>query len=227
MMKTRFFLCLLVLIFSAGCATSGERADIRNLKEELSKATFKLESLKKENMDLKDKLVLLQKTELLDSQKFLDVESMLRKDLTDEVAGGDAQFDITDRGLVVMICAEKLFVSGTYSLSDEGKVFLDKIGEVLKNDFFSNYVYIEGHTDNQSLAVFEWKSDWDFSFARALSVLKYFSEKGYVDPLRLSAAGFGQYRPRETNATKEGRRANRRIEIIVSPKDSRKDSNNA
>ncbi len=208
------------LIFVAGCATAGEQASVKSLKEQLAMATFKIESLKKENKGLQDRMDLFQKAEYLDSQKFLDVLSALDKDFADEITNGEVEFDITDRGLVIVVFSEKLFVSGSDALSDDGKAFLDKIGAIFQKNFFSNYVFIEGHTDNQSLAVFEWKSDWDFSFVRALSVLKYFTEKSYIDPLRLSAAGFGQYRPKQTNATKEGRRFNRRIEIIVSPKRS-------
>ncbi len=94
---------------------------------------------------------------------------------------------------------------------------MDRVLEICRVEFPDNYLYIEGHTDNQSLAVFEWKSDWDFSFARALSVVDYFTVKKGTDPLKLSASGFGRYRPRTSNDTKEGRSLNRRVEIIVSP----------
>lgn len=215
------------LFLIAGCATGGQDATIKCIKEELAKATFTVESLKKQNQDLKNEVSLFQKTQTLDSQKFLDVMDVLRRNLTDDAVKGDVDFEITDRGLVIIVSSEKLFISGSDLLSDEGKAFLDTVGLILKENFFSNYIFIEGHTDNQSLAVFEWKSDWDFSFARALSVLKYLDEKDYADPLRLSAAGFGQYRPRQANMTKEGRKANRRIEIIVSPRDSKSTNNNS
>lgn len=224
----RFYSIFLImgLFLMAGCATVGDQADIGNEKEKLAKAMFKVESLKKENQDLKNEISLFQKIQTLDSRKFLDVLSVLRKSLAGDVAD-DVDFEINDRGLVIIVSSEKLFISGSDLLSDGGKAFLDMVGLILKENFFSNYVFIEGHTDNQSLAVFEWKSDWDFSFARALNVLKYFAEKNYIDPLRLSAAGFGQYRPRQTNETKEGRKANRRIEIIVSPKDLKLTNNNS
>jgi len=141
----------------------------------------------------------------------------LQAALAPEEAKKEAWIHVSDRGLVIIITADELFTSGSADLTQGGEAFLDKIFNIVADRFGSNYIYVEGHTDNQSLAVFEWKSDWDFSFARALSVVQYFSEKKHMDPLRLSASGFGQYRPRQSNETKEGRRLNRRIEIIISP----------
>lgn len=215
----RFIFLMAGLLLISGCASPGEKPLIANLKTQLAMTSFKFESLKKENDDLKNEINLLQKNENPEVGKFLKVLAVLKKDLAEDIANNDAWLETTDRGLDIIVVSEVLFISGTDSLSDGGKILLDAIGLVLKEDFFSNYVFIEGHTDNQSLAVFEWKSDWDFSFARALSVLKYFAEKNYVDSLRLSAAGFGRYRPRDTNATKEGRRVNRRIDIVISPRD--------
>lgn len=219
-MKTFYSIFLMMsLLLISGCASTGEKSLITNLKAQLAMTSLKIESLKKENDDLKNEKSLFQKKENPEAEKFLKALSILKKDLAKDIANNNAWLETMDRGLDIIVLSEVLFISGTDSLSEEGKILLDVIGSILKEDFFSNYVFIEGHTDNQSLAVFEWKSDWDFSFARALSVLKYFAEKNYVDSLRLSAAGFGRYRPRDTNATKEGRRTNRRIEIIISPRD--------
>lgn len=219
-MKTFYSIFLMMsLLLISGCASTGEKSLITNLKAQLAMTSLKIESLKKENDDLKNEKSLFQKKENPEAKKFLKALSILKKDLAKDIANNNAWLETMDRGLDIIVLSEVLFISGTDSLSEEGKILLDVIGSILKEDFFSNYVFIEGHADNQSLAVFEWKSDWDFSFARALSVLKYFAEKNYVDSLRLSAAGFGRYRPRDTNATKEGRRTNRRIEIVISPRD--------
>ena len=76
---------------------------------------------------------------------------------------------------------------------------------------------IEGHTDNQPIKRSGWKSNWELSTARALSVLHYLSEKSVAEP-RLAATGYGEYKPVATNDAREGRQKNRRVEIVILPK---------
>lgn len=223
-MKRRFYilfkhlaLFFAFIIFLGGCAThKKDRRVITGLKDELSIASGKLDLFKRENLNLKKELVLFKKAQDIDSHKFVKAQEVFERVLSDEITAKDVWVQMTERGLVIRVSAEKLFVSGTAALSDGGSALLDKTSGLIKEEFPLNYIYIEGHTDNQSLAIFEWKSDWDFSFARALSVLKYFTEKKHMDPLRFSASGFGQYRPTTSNDTREGRRLNRRVEIVIS-----------
>lgn len=205
-----------VIIFS-GCASSKDRLLITNLERDLTTTSTRLELVERENQGLRTELTLFRKSQNIDSRKFVEASAVVARELAQEIAKNLVGVHMTDRGLVINSLAEILFVSGTDSLSEEGRNLLDKVAQIIEGHFAANYIYIEGHTDNQSLAVFEWKSDWDFSFARAVSVLKYFSDQKHINPLQLSAAGFGQYRPKETNETKEGRRLNRRVEIIISP----------
>ncbi len=211
----RIFIFSLVALLAAcgGCAHGRPKQNQAQAYEALAQ---KFELAKKENAELKKELTLYRNLKHLDVRQFVQGADIFEKALADDIAAGNIWLRVSDRGLVITIASEKLFISGSATLSDEGKVFLDKIFSVAAGHFPENYIYVEGHTDNQSLAVFEWKSDWDFSFARALAVVEYLKQKG-VDPLRLSASGFGQYRPRASNETKEGRRLNRRIEIIISP----------
>ena len=212
---------VLILLFClAGCASGKDRirvSGISDLKKQLSVVSAKFEAARKENLTLKRELVLYKKSQDIDTRRFIEALDIFENEFSDDIAKKEAWIRITDRGLVITVSAEKLFISGSDALSDEGKAFLDRVLEICRVEFPDNYLYIEGHTDNQSLAVFEWKSDWDFSFARALSVVDYFTVKKSMDPLKLSASGFGRYRPRTSNDTKEGRSLNRRVEIIVSP----------
>ncbi len=214
-MKSFIFLLFLVLL--SGCATDSCEEVAAGLKKDLGVVNHKFELAKRENLTLKKELLLFKKSQDIDTQNFILAQEAFLKVLEKDVKAGDISVHLTDKGLVVSVLSEKLFMSASDILSNSGKELLDKIAGLVSLYFKANYIYIEGHTDNQSLAVFEWKSDWEFSFARALSVLKYFSEKKGFDPLRLSASGFGQYRPKVSNTKKEGRRINRRIEIVVSP----------
>jgi chemotaxis protein MotB len=215
-MKLKIAVFVLLFCF-AGCAARKDRIVVGDLKKQFSVVSAKFEAAKKENLTLKRELVLYKKSQDIDTRRFIEALEIFEKEFSDDIESKEAWVRITDRGLVITVSAEKLFISGSDALSDEGKSFLDRVFEICRVEFPDNYLYIEGHTDNQSLAVFEWKSDWDFSFARALSVVDYFTVKKGMDPLKLSASGFGRYRSRVSNDTKEGRSLNRRVEIIVSP----------
>jgi len=209
---------MVFLIFLSGCCSlNSSGKQIKSLEGSLGALSHKFELARKENINLKEELLLFKKNQDIDTRRFVMAQDTFSKELSAGDDGDSVSVEITDKGLIICILSEKLFVSASDALSDQGRAFLDKITALINSEFPNNFIYIEGYTDNQSLAVFEWKSDWEFSFARALSVLKYFTEKKGFDPLRLSASGFGQYRPRALNETKAGRRLNRRIEIVVSP----------
>ncbi|MGE5279458.1 MAG: OmpA family protein [Deltaproteobacteria bacterium] len=209
-----------MLVFSlAGCAGGGQQhlVTIKALEDQLAHSREEVAALDVEKRELEKEVDLYCKAQNVDRDQLLAARDAFREAFTNEIAGQSIWVGLTARGLDVTVSAEKLFVSGSDVLSPEGKALLDRAAPLIDAALPGYYIYIEGHTDNQPLAVFEWKSDWDFSFARALSVLKYFTEVRKMDPLRFSAAGFGQYRPRATNDTKEGRSLNRRIELVISP----------
>jgi len=76
---------------------------------------------------------------------------------------------------------------------------------------------IEGHTDNVPIKHSGWKSNWELATARALSVLHYLENEQGISGERLSAIGYGEYRPVASNETKDGRKQNRRVEIVILP----------
>ena len=78
-------------------------------------------------------------------------------------------------------------------------------------------VGIEGHTDNQPIKLSGWKTNWELSSSRALSVLHYLVKQKGIAPERLSANGYGEFHPVDSNDTKEGRQLNRRVEIVILP----------
>lgn len=111
-----------------------------------------------------------------------------------------------------------LFASGSYNVDSEGKKVLSKLGDVLEKNQDVN-VLVEGHTDNvpyNGSGVI--KDNWDLSVLRATSVVKIILSKSKIDESRLTAAGRGEYFPIATNETAEGRKKNRRTEIILTPK---------
>ncbi|MBM4361003.1 MAG: OmpA family protein [Deltaproteobacteria bacterium] len=85
-------------------------------------------------------------------------------------------------------------------------------------------VRIEGHTDNRPIHTTRFRSNWDLSTARATTVLDHLINTGGMDPVRLSAAGYGEYHPITRNDTDSNRQLNRRVDLVVtvSPEEARR-----
>ena len=109
-----------------------------------------------------------------------------------------------------------LFSSGRDGLRKNSLKTLSQVATILKNEFPSREILIEGHSDSDPIKKSKWRSNWHLSAARACSVVAYLSAKG-VDSKRLSAAGFSKYRPVSSNSTKAGKSKNRRVEIAILP----------
>ena len=114
--------------------------------------------------------------------------------------------------LEIEINTDILFPSGAGEFAPTAEPVLDKLAEVLKP--FPNPIRVEGHTDNKPIRTASFPSNWELSAARAASVVHQFTRQG-IDPLRLEIVGFGEFHPRQPNATIEGRNANRRVVVLV------------
>jgi chemotaxis protein MotB len=139
------------------------------------------------------------------------------KRLQDEINDKQVKVEMQDKGLVITFVSEVLFDSGKAKLRKDCYSKLDKVAGVLNTTVADLNVGIEGHTDNQPIKRSGWKSNWELSTARALSVLHYLSDKD-VGEARLAAIGYGEYKPVDSNDTAEGRQKNRRVEIVILPK---------
>ena len=146
-------------------------------------------------------------------------EQLLEK-MKSEIAKGQVTISELKGKLTVNMVDAILFDSGKAEVKREGLVVLGKVVEILKtvND---KAIRIEGHTDNvainRSLAQ-RYPTNWELSAARAINVARYLEQQA-IAPDSLSAAAFGEFKPVADNATAEGRAKNRRIEIVLVPKD--------
>ncbi|MGD8483760.1 MAG: flagellar motor protein MotD [Thioalkalispiraceae bacterium] len=105
-----------------------------------------------------------------------------------------------------------LFTSGSAALEDEAYPVLRDLSTVLAK--LPNHVDVEGYTDNLPINNEIFRSNWELSAARAASVVHLFTRND-IDPERLAAIGYGEYRPVADNATSEGRRKNRRVAVVI------------
>ena len=114
--------------------------------------------------------------------------------------------------LEIEINADILFPSGAGEFAPAAEPLLDKLAAVLQP--FPNPIRVEGHTDDRPIRTTAFPSNWELSAARAASVVHQFMRQG-IDPLRLEIVGFGEFHPRQPNATSDGRNANRRVVVLV------------
>lgn len=129
--------------------------------------------------------------------------------------GLDAKVSVrmNKRGVFVDVKEAILFDPGSAKIKEGGIQVLKKL-EGLINEF-ENEIVIEGHTDDVPMNTALYPSNWELSTARAVAVLRYLSEGADVDPKRLSASGYGEYRPLVPNNSVENRASNRRVHILI------------
>jgi flagellar motor protein MotB len=123
-------------------------------------------------------------------------------------------------GSRVILQGEVLFDSGSAELRAEGQRYVEKIAPVLAELVAvetDQMVMVGGHTDAQAIRRSRYDNNLDLSAARATTVAKVLVAAG-LPAASVIASGFGEHHPRGSNATNEGRRTNRRIEIGLVPK---------
>lgn len=129
-----------------------------------------------------------------------------------------AQVDVQleNFGLIIRFKDNVLFDSGSAVIRRESYDILTFLGSLLNSDEFVNeQIRVEGHTDNVPIRTAIYPTNWELSANRATNVVKFFIENAEMEPVRLSASGYGEYHPIATNDSTEGRAANRRVDIVV------------
>ncbi len=139
----------------------------------------------------------------------------------------DALLNFEDKGLTVEARDGKVYVSmenkllfrsGSWTVGAEGRLAIEELGNVLA-DNPDIAILIEGHTDNVPYSgKGPLKGNWDLSTKRATAIVNQLLENPDIIPQNLTAAGRGEYLPIAPNSTRQGRAANRRIEVVLSPK---------
>ena len=125
--------------------------------------------------------------------------------------------DMRIEGDRFVLQSEVFFDTGRADLKPEGRDELDKVASAvvgLEGQIPADIPWVlrvDGHTDVRPI-VGQFKSNWDLSAARAISVVQYLISKG-VKPSRLVAAGFGEFQPMDPGTTEDAYRRNRRIEF--------------
>ena len=147
----------------------------------------------------------------------------LTSNLEAEVKSGDIGITRRGRELVVDVADKVLFDVGKTEINERGKTVLDQVAKALAK-FDKHVIQIGGHTDNQPVTSKDvqekYPTNWELSATRATNVVRFLQESGKIPGDRLVASGFAEYRPVASNANEAGRRKNRRIEIVLLPRDA-------
>jgi chemotaxis protein MotB len=213
-------LTILLLLVLLGYASWGKKQEVERLQAELSAAAADAGKSAAEIADLKDKLSQVQaQNEQLQQEKDTALQS--RKGLEDEMRSALESKDVTisrlQGKLTVNILDRILFDSGEADLKPAGAAVLRKVAGILAAHPELK-IHVIGHTDNvpiKAAARHRFPSNWELSTARATAAVRFLTENAGVDPRRLGAVGYGEFRPVADNATAEGRARNRRIAITI------------
>ena len=176
------------------------------------------ESIKKsmENIGQKDAYIYSLQNSLAQKDSLNMVLVMNLKGAIGNLSDQDINIKV-DKGVVFIDISDKmLFKSGSYVITDQAKVVLEKVAKVLKNQPHIEFM-VEGHTDNVPFKRGDLVDNWDLSVKRATSVVRLLQNQYGIDPSSITAAGRSEYLPVSSNETSEGKSANRRTRIVILP----------
>ena len=189
-------------------------AERNKLKEELASLGAKKDALAKRLGATKKEIEELRKARAA-AEKRAAVFRKLMARLKAMIDSGKLKVEVRKGRMIVKMSDKILFKPGKTKLKKDGQEALRQLAAVLK-DFSGRDFLVAGHTDNIPIKTRRYKSNWELSAARAVRVVKFLQKEG-VDPKHLGAVGFSEFDPVGDNSTKEGKKANRRIEIVLMP----------
>lgn len=145
--------------------------------------------------------------------KMEDLKRQVDKYLEKNGMKADVSTQVDERGLVVSLNDTLFFDTGRAEVKAESQKKLIEIGKILNQ--LNNYMRVEGHTDNVPIKNDQFSSNWQLSCARASNVTELLINSANIPPQKLSAVGYGEYRPIADNSTEDGKARNRRVNIII------------
>jgi len=197
-----------------GCKEQALKEEIATLNARLAAAQSENSNLASQNAALVAENTSL-KGQLADAQR-MKPQPPPPVDNTKKGNAFDKDLDVTEtaREVTVTLPDDILFDSGKAELKATSKATLDKIAGVIKRDYAGKEIQVIGHTDNDPIRKSGWKDNWELSAQRALAVVRYLASQG-VPEKQVTAAGRGQFMPRDSNATAAGKSRNRRVQIVI------------
>ncbi|HUP04087.1 MAG TPA: flagellar motor protein MotB [Bryobacteraceae bacterium] len=137
----------------------------------------------------------------------------LSQELAKEITDGKIEIKMEPRGLVVSLRQATFFPSGEDSLDPATYQTIDKIAATIRN--LPNPVRLEGHTDSVPIHTARFRSNWELSAARSISVMELLATRYDIPRERMGIAGYADTQPVDSNGTEDGRAHNRRVDVVI------------
>jgi chemotaxis protein MotB len=182
----------------------------------------RLKELEVETSQLQD--ILAQKQSTIDEQTSViraihATKERIERSLREQIEAQEIKIEEIEGKLKVTLVDKILFDTGKVEINKRGKEVLLELADSLRGNKDQDIV-VEGHTDDVPIGLGlmnKYPTNWELSAMRAVVVVRFLQEKGWLEPERISAAAYSYFRPVASNDTAEGRRQNRRIEIMLVP----------
>ena len=171
-----------------------------------------LETMEEQGKYIKDLNASLQRKDSMNLQLVMNLKRSL-----DNINDDDVNVEVKKGVVFISLSDKMLFKSGSYEINKTADNVLAKIAKVV-NDHKDMEILVEGHTDNVPIKSDCMKDNWDLSVMRSVAIVRSLQSKYGVDPKRMTAGGRSEYLPKAGNDNNAGRSANRRTEIIITPK---------
>ncbi|PJE56723.1 MULTISPECIES: flagellar motor protein MotB [unclassified Marinomonas] len=161
------------------------------------------------------------KADLEKEKKIQETEGdaqMIASVMREEISKGTVEIETQEQTITIRIKDQGSFKSGSAELNYDFIPVIDLIRDVLVG--IQGTISVEGHTDNIPIASSRFRSNWQLSSARAISVAEELFSTGQLDQGRFAVTGYADTRPLVPNDTPANRATNRRVEIIVKQNDT-------
>jgi chemotaxis protein MotB len=146
-----------------------------------------------------------------EEKKAADVLEYVKDQLADEILKGELNVELDGEHVVINISEDSTFEKGSVDLKEPFKEIMGKIGDALGD--VDGEVQVAGHTDNEPITSDRFRSNWELSAGRAVTVLHGLLEYTSIKKDNFVVMGYGDTKPRTDNTTADGRAKNRRVEV--------------
>ncbi|ARJ74715.1 MULTISPECIES: flagellar motor protein MotB [Bacillus] len=172
----------------------------------------------------KDKEQKKKEREAADRQELEGVQKQVNQFIKNKKLETQLETKLTKEGLLITIKDSIFFDSGRADIRQEDIPLAKEISNLLVLNPPRNII-ISGHTDNVPIKNSQYQSNWHLSVMRAVNFMAILTENPKLDAKVFSAKGFGEYKPAVSNKTAEGRSKNRRVEVLIQPRNAATDQN--
>lgn len=196
---------------ATGNALLNQLSDLSILtKTQAESIKHSLESLNRKDAYIKDLHVAMARKDSINIELMMNLKGALKDQ--DE----DIEVNLEGSAVFISLSDKLLFESGSYEVTQNAKVILGKVADVLRQQSEVRFM-VEGHTDNKPINGKFIRDNWDLSVLRAAAVVKVLQNFHNIDPTRMIAAGRGEYMPVVPNINDGNRSLNRRTRIVIIP----------